>query len=128
MVKGSSISRLKKRAQQALEKDPNDLTYKEIKDISNWTAVTERWKEMKGNQYAVGIVRSEKTREKMRAAQRLRRKKEIKERMRNFKYRTHSAPSEALTLAWEIDPYSIVLPPSQNSGMRTGIAVGTDDD
>jgi hypothetical protein len=68
MVKGSSIARLKKRAQQPLEKDPNDRTYKEVKDISNWTAVTERWEEMKGNQYATGIVRSAKTREMMRAA------------------------------------------------------------
>ena len=71
MVKGSSIARLKKRAQQALEKDPKDRTYKEVNDISNWTAVTERWEAMKGNQYATGVVRSEKTREKMRAAQRM---------------------------------------------------------
>lgn len=85
MVKGSSIARLKKRAQQALERSPRDRTYKEIKDISSWRAVTERWEEMKGNQYAVGIVRSEKTREKMRAAQRMRRKKEHKERMRNIR-------------------------------------------
>jgi hypothetical protein len=94
MVKGSSIARLKKRAQQALEKNPRDRTYKEVKDISNWMAVKERWEDMKGNQYAVGIVRSEKTREKMREAQRMRRKKEVQERMRNIKVRTSSASSE----------------------------------
>ena len=91
MVKGSSIARLKKRAERALEKDPKNRTYKEVKDISNWTAVTERWEEMKGNQYATGIVRSEKTREKMREAQRLRRKREIKERTRNAKRRVSSS-------------------------------------
>lgn len=91
MVKGSSIARLKKRAERALEKDPKNRTYKDVKDISNWTAVTERWEEMKGNQYATGIVRSEKTREKMREAQRLRRKREIKERTRNAKRRVSSS-------------------------------------
>jgi len=94
MVKGSSISRLKKRAQQALEKDPNDLTYKEIKDISNWTAVTERWKEMKGNQYAAGITRSEETCLKMREAQRMRRKKELQKRGIIVRVRRSSSSSE----------------------------------
>lgn len=94
MVKGTSITRLKKRALRALEKDPKDRTYKEIKDISSWRAVTERWETMKGNQYASGLVRSGKTREKMRAAQRMRRQKELQERIRNFKYRTHSASSD----------------------------------
>jgi hypothetical protein len=83
MVKGSSIARLKERAQQALEKDPNDRTYKEIKDISDWTAVAERWEAMKGNQYASGLVRTERTLEKMREAQKMRRKKEFHERMHN---------------------------------------------
>jgi hypothetical protein len=94
MVKGSSISRLKKRAQQALEKDPKDRTYKEVKDISSWQAVNERWEEMKGNQYAVGIVRSEKTREKMRAAQRMRRKRELRKRWKNVRIRRPSSSSE----------------------------------
>lgn len=82
MVKGSSIARLKKRALQALQKNPKDRSYKEVKDISSWQAVTERWELMEGNQYAAGIVRSEKTREKMREAQRLRRKRELRERVR----------------------------------------------
>jgi hypothetical protein len=94
MVKGSSISRLKKRAQQALEKDAKDRTYKEVKDISSWQAVNERWEEMKGNQYAVGIVRSEKTREKMRAAQRMRRKRELRKRWKNVRIRRPSSSSE----------------------------------
>jgi hypothetical protein len=89
MVKGTSLARLKKRAQQALEKDPNDRTYKEIKDISSWQAVTERWGAMKGNQYATGIVRSEKTRKKMREAQRMRRKKELRRRLANMKVRIY---------------------------------------
>ena len=54
MVKGSSIARLKKRAQQALKKDAKDRTYKEVKDISSWRAVTERWEAMKGNDYVKG--------------------------------------------------------------------------
>jgi hypothetical protein len=83
MVKGSSIDRLKKRALQALEKDPNDRTYKENKDVSNWNAVNERWEAMEGNQYARGLVRTEDTLEKMRGAQRMRRKKEFHERMQN---------------------------------------------
>ncbi len=94
MVKGSSIAKLKKRAQQALERDPKDRTYKEVKDISNWTAVTERWEEMKGNQYATGLVRTEKTREKMRSAQRLRRKKELQERGMNVRIRASDSSSE----------------------------------
>jgi hypothetical protein len=84
MVMGSSISRLKKRAQRALEKTPEDRSYKEVKDISNWTAVNERWEAMKGNQYATGIERSEETIEKMRSSQRMRRKKELQERMRKI--------------------------------------------
>ena len=94
MVKGSSIARLKKRAQQALEKDPNDRTYKQIKDISNWTAVTERWAGMKGNQYATGLVRTEDTLEKMREAQRMRRKKELQERAKKVRIRRSSSSSE----------------------------------
>ena len=82
MVKGSSIARLKKRALQALQKNPKDRSYKEVKDISSWQAVKERWEQMEGNQYAAGIVRSEKTLEKMREAQRLRRKRELRERVR----------------------------------------------
>jgi hypothetical protein len=93
MVRGSSIARLKKRAQQALEKDPKDRTYKEVKDISNWKSVTERWEEMKGNQYAAGIVRSEKTRDKMRAAQRMRRKRELQKRLLNVNVRRSSSSS-----------------------------------
>ncbi len=69
MVKGSSIARLKERAEKALKKHPNDRAYKEGKDISNWRAVNERWEAMKGNDYAAGLVRTERTREKMRAAQ-----------------------------------------------------------
>jgi hypothetical protein len=87
MARGSSLARLKKRAQKALEKKPNARTYREIKDISNWTAVTERWEAMKGNQYATGLVRTEKTREKMRESQRMRRKRELRERLRNMKVR-----------------------------------------
>jgi hypothetical protein len=83
MAKGSSLERLKKRAEKALEKTQDDRTYKEAKDVSNWKAITERWKAMEGNQYATGLVRTEKTREKMRSAQRMRRKKELKERMQN---------------------------------------------
>jgi len=94
MVKGSSIARLKKRAQQALEKDPKNRTYKEVKDISNWHAVKERWEEMKGNQYAAGIVRSEKTLEKMRSAQRIRRKTELHRRLMNASIRRPSSSSE----------------------------------
>jgi hypothetical protein len=82
MVKGSSIARLKKRALRALQKNPKDRSYKEVKDISSWQAVKERWEQMEGNQYAAGIVRSEKTLEKMREAQRLRRKRELRERVR----------------------------------------------
>jgi hypothetical protein len=85
MARGSSLSRLKKRAQKALEKMPANRSYKEIKDISNWTAITERWEEMKGNQYASGLVRTKETLEKMRSSQRMRRKKELQERMRNAK-------------------------------------------
>lgn len=90
MAQGSSLTRLKKRAQKALEKMPNARSYREIKDISNWTAVTERWEAMEGNQYARGLVRTEDTREKMREAQRLRRKRELRERMRNAKCRLSS--------------------------------------
>jgi hypothetical protein len=90
MARGSSLARLKKRAEKALEKDPNDRTYKEIKDISNWMAVTERWGAMEGNQYARGLVRTEKTLEKMRAAQRMRRKKELRERVRNMRVKASS--------------------------------------
>ena len=85
MARGSSLARLKKRAQKALEKTPENRSYKEIKDISNWRAVTERWEAMKGNQYASGLVRTEGTLEKMRSSQRMRRKRELKERMRNAK-------------------------------------------
>jgi hypothetical protein len=85
MEKDSSLARLKKRAQKGLQKMPENRSYKESKDVSNWNAVKERWEAMEGNQYATGIVRSEKTREKMREAQRLRRKKEFQERMRNAK-------------------------------------------
>jgi hypothetical protein len=94
MIKGSSIARLKNRAQQALKKNPGDRTYKEIKDISNWQAVKQRWEEMKGNQYATGIKRSEKTREKMRLAQRMRRRKELHCRLMNAKIRRSSSSSE----------------------------------
>lgn len=85
MVKGSSIARLKKRALQALQKNPKERSYKDVKDISSWQAVKERWEAMRGNQCATGIVRSEKTRDKMREAQRLRRERELRERLRNKK-------------------------------------------
>jgi hypothetical protein len=85
---------LKKRAQQALQKNPKDRSYKEVKDISNWRAVTERWEEMQGNQYARGLVRTEKTLEKMREAQRMRRKRGLQERMRNIKVQASSSSSE----------------------------------
>jgi len=91
MVKGSSIARLKKRAQQALKKDAKDRTYKEVKDISSWRAVTERWEAMKGNDYAAGLLRSEKTLEKMREAQKMRRQRELRERLRNRKRRAYSS-------------------------------------
>ena len=94
MVKGSSITRLKKRAQEALKKDPKDRTYKEVKDISNWRAVTERWEAMKGNDYAEGLVRSRQTREKMRSAQRMRRKKELHIGWMNVSIRASGSSSE----------------------------------
>jgi hypothetical protein len=94
MARGSSLARLKKRAQQALEKNPENRSYKEIKDVSNWNAVKERWEEMKGNQYARGLLRTEKTLEKMREAQRMRRKRELQVRMRNIKVRASSSSSE----------------------------------
>jgi hypothetical protein len=90
MARGSSLARLKKRAQKALEKSSRDRTYKEVKDISNWKAITERWEAMKGNQYATGLVRTEETLEKMRSSQRMRRQKELQERMRNAKCRVSS--------------------------------------
>jgi len=90
MAKDNSLVRLKKRAQKALEKMPRDRTYKESKDISNWTAVNERWQAMEGNQYARGLVRTEKTLEKMRSAQRMRRKREFQKRRRNLKVRVSS--------------------------------------
>jgi hypothetical protein len=82
MVMGSSIARLKKRAQKAFEKAPENRSYKETKDVSNWTAVTERWEAMRGNQYARGLMRTEETLEKMRSSQLMRRKREFSERMR----------------------------------------------
>jgi hypothetical protein len=83
MAQGSSLARLKKRAQKALEKMPENRTYKEVKDISNWQAIEERWEAMEGNQYATGLVRTEETLEKMRSSQRMRRKRELQKRMRN---------------------------------------------
>lgn len=94
MAKGSSLARLKKRAQKALEKMPRDRSYKEVKDISNWNALKERWEAMKGNQYARGLVRTEETLEKMRAAQRLRRKKELQKGEMNVRIRRSSSSSE----------------------------------
>ena len=94
MVKGSSIARLKKRALEALEKNPKDRSYRDIKDISNWTAVTERWEAMKGNQYAMGLERTEETLEKMRSSQRMRRKKELRERTRNVNIRAPGSSSD----------------------------------
>jgi hypothetical protein len=94
MVKGSSIARLKKRAQHALAKNPKDGTCREVKDISSWQAVKERWEEMKGNEYAAEIVRSEKTREKMRTAQRMRRRKDPHKRLMNICMRAFSSSSE----------------------------------
>jgi len=94
MARGSSLARLKKRAQKALEKMPENRTYKEVKDISNWRAIEERWEAMEGNQYATGLVRTEETLEKMREAQRMRRKKELQERMRNIKVRASGSSSE----------------------------------
>ena len=85
MAKGSSLVRLRKRAQKALEKTPENRTYKETKDVSNWNAVKERWEAMEGNQYARGFVRIEETLKKMQSSQRMRRKKELQERMRNAK-------------------------------------------
>ena len=89
----SSIAGLRKRAQKALRKGPEDRTYKEIKDISNWTAVTERWEAMKGNQYATGLVRTEKTLEKMRSAQRMRRMKELRKRLLSVNIRASDSSS-----------------------------------
>jgi hypothetical protein len=94
MARGSSLERLKKRAQKALEKMPENRSYKEVKDISNWRAIEERWEAMKGNQYARGLMRTEKTREKMRASQRLRRKKELRERWRKVSIRASGSSSE----------------------------------
>jgi len=91
MARDSSIAKLRKRAEKALKKDPNDRTYKEIKDISSWRAITERWEAMKGNDYAMGLVRSEKTRAKMRSAQRERRKREVRETLRHVKVRLSSS-------------------------------------
>jgi hypothetical protein len=69
---------------------PRDRSYKEVKDISNWRAIEERWEAMKGNQYARGLVRTEETVEKMRSVQRLRRKKELQKRPLNMKCRVSS--------------------------------------
>jgi hypothetical protein len=91
MLRGSPIARLRERAEKALKKDLKDRTYKEIKDISSWRAVTERWEAMKGNDYAAGIVRSETTREKMREAQRLRRQRELQQIFRRWKRRVSSS-------------------------------------
>ncbi len=90
MAKGSSLERLEKRAKKALEKTQEDRTYKEAKDVSNWNAVKERWEAMEGNQYARGLVRTEDTLEKMRSAQRMRRRKELKDRLANMKVRISS--------------------------------------
>jgi hypothetical protein len=90
MARDSSLARLKKRAQKALEKMPENRSYKETKDISNWRAIEERWEAMEGNQYARGLVRTEETLDKMRVSQRMRRKKELQERMRNAKCRVSS--------------------------------------
>jgi hypothetical protein len=83
MTKGSALARLKKRAQKALEKTPENRSYKETKDVSNWRAIEERWAAMEGNQYARGLVRTEGTLEKMREAQGMRRKRELNERIHN---------------------------------------------
>ena len=91
MVKGTSIARLKERAIKALQKHPSDRTYKEIKDISSWQAVEERWEDMRGNDYASGRVRSERTRERMRVAQRERREQERRQRLRHMKVRVFSS-------------------------------------
>jgi hypothetical protein len=90
MARGSSLERLKKRAQKALEKTPENRSYKETKDVSNWRAIEERWEAMKGNQYARGLERSEKTLERMRSSQRMRRKKELRDRVRNMKVKASS--------------------------------------
>ncbi len=94
MARGSSLERLKKRAQKALEKMPTNRSYKETKDISNWRAIEERWEAMEGNQYARGLVRTEETLEKMRAAQRMRRKKELQKRLLNVRVRLSDSSSE----------------------------------
>ena len=94
MAKDSPLARLKKRAQKALEKRPENRSYKEIKDISNWTAITERWEAMQGNQYARGLVRTEETVEKMRSAQKMRRKKELHKRWMNVRVQRSSSSSE----------------------------------
>ena len=90
MAWGSALARLKKRAEKALEKMPENRSYKEVKDISNWRAIEERWEAMEGNQYAKGLVRTDETLEKMREAQRLRRKRELWERVRNMRVKTSS--------------------------------------
>jgi hypothetical protein len=90
MARGSALARLKKRAEKALEKMPENRSYKEVKDISNWRAIEERWEAMEGNQYAKGLVRTDETLEKMREAQRLRRKRELWERVRNMRVKTSS--------------------------------------
>jgi hypothetical protein len=94
MAKGSSLERLEKRAKKALEKTQEDRTYKEAKDVSNWNAVKERWEAMKGNQYATGLARTEETLEKMRSAQRMRRRKELHKRWMNVRIRRSSSSSE----------------------------------
>jgi hypothetical protein len=91
MLRGSPIAKLRERAEKALKKDPKDRTYKNVKDISNWRAVTERWEEMKGNDYPEGLVRTEQTREKMREAQRMRRQRELQEMFRRWKRRASSS-------------------------------------
>jgi hypothetical protein len=94
MANGSSLERLKKRAQKALEKMPENRSYKEIKDVSSWKAVTESWEAMEGNQYARGLVRTEETLEKMRSSQRLRRKREFRERLLYVNIRASGSSSE----------------------------------
>jgi hypothetical protein len=94
MARGSPLARLKKRVQKALEKTPENRSYKETKDISNWRAIEERWEAMNGNQYATGRVRTEETLEKMRSSQRMRRKKELQERMRNARCQVTSSSED----------------------------------
>ena len=60
--------------------------------IDSWEALRERWQKLgEENRNRTGKVMTEETLEKMRSAQRMRRKKELQERLRNAKRQLSSS-------------------------------------